>query len=192
LNIHHTVWLKPVLIGLAITLCGAAAADENADGAPGTSSAHLKASDSWFDINALDINVYGLSYHPDREAVHRRGLDNQVNPGLALHYAIDETPRGTTFVEAGSYKDSGSNWAKFAGVGYQFKLGESWKVGAAVALMDSPTYNRGATFIGMIPLVTYDLGRIKLNAVYFPKVANYNQIAAFGFYLSVPIGAWRK
>ena len=172
-----------MLIGLAFTICGAAAADDDAgSGAP----------DSWFDINALDINVYGLSYHPDREAVHRRGLDNQVNPGLALHYAIDETPRGTTFVEAGSYKDSGSNWAKFAGVGYQFKLGESWKLGGALALMDSPTYNRGATFIGMIPLVTYDLGLIKVNAVYFPKVANYNQIAAFGFYLSVPIGAWRK
>src|ERR1700704_2885822 len=121
-------------------MCGAAAAEEAGGGsAPDLSSAKASAQtgtpDSWFDIDALDINVYGLSYHPDREAVHRRGLDNQVNPGLALHYAIDETPRGTTFLEAGSYQDSGANWAKFAGVGYQFKLGENWKIGGAVALM---------------------------------------------------------
>jgi len=40
-------------------------------------------------------------------------------------------------------------------------------------------------------LITYDLGRIKLNAVYFPKIANYNEVEIFGFYLSFPFSAWR-
>jgi len=56
--------------------------------------------------------------------------------------------------------------------------------------MHSQTYNNGVAFVGMFPLVTYDLGPAKLNAVYFPKFANYNEVAAFGFYLSLPLGKW--
>ncbi len=145
-----------------------------------------------FGLDRIELNVYGLSYHPDRETVHRRNLNNQVNPGLALHVVIADDARGTTFAEAGAYRDSGRNWARFTGVGYQFKIGQSWRVGGQLALVDSKTYNRGAAFVGMIPLVTYDLGRIKLNAVYFPKVANYNQVDAFGFYFTIPFAAWRQ
>ncbi|HET9403161.1 MAG TPA: hypothetical protein VFO57_01105 [Burkholderiales bacterium] len=38
----------------------------------------------------------------------------------------------------------------------------------------------------MIPLVTYDLGYVKLNAVYFPKFGHYNEVDAVGFYISIP------
>ena len=58
--------------------------------------------------------------------------------------------------------------------------------------MDSKTYNHGVAFVGMIPLITYDMGRVKLNAVYFPKIANYNEIAAFGFYVSIPFGQFAR
>jgi hypothetical protein len=140
----------------------------------------------------LDLNVYGLSYHPDREAVHRLNLDNQVNPGLGLHYELANDERGITFAEAGAYYDSGRNWAKFAALGYQFKFGKSWRIGGALAVLDSRTYNDGATFVGMIPLITYDLGRIKLNAVYFPRFGQYNEVDAFGFYISIPLGQWTR
>src|SRR3954464_5950047 len=174
---------------LVIFTSSIASADEGEQAAdmPGLSAP--KNSASWFSLRSLDINVYGLSYHPDRQAVHEQNLDNQVNPGLALHYELSASERGSTFFEAGAYYDSGRNWAKFAGLGYQFKFG-SWRIGGAAAAVNSATYNRGTTFVGMIPLVTYDLGRIKLNATYFPKVANYNQVDAFGFYLSIPLGAW--
>ena len=148
------------------------------------------ASKFWFNPHALDLNVYGLAYHPDREAVHRKNLDNQVNPGLSLHYELTNSERGISFAEAGAYYDSGRHWAKFLSLGYQFKFGEHWRAGGAVAAVHSATYNNGVAFVGMFPLVTYDLGPVKLNAVYFPKVANYNQIAAFGFYISVPLGKW--
>jgi len=130
--------------------------------------------------------VYGFSYHPDRKAVHRLGLDNEVNPGLGFNYELVNDARGITFVQAGAYYDSGRNWAKFAGLGYQFKLGERWKAGGALALIYSRTYNDGTAFIGMIPLVTYDFGRFKVNGVYFPKFGHHNEVAAFGFYLSIP------
>jgi hypothetical protein len=139
-------------------------------------------------LNALDLNVYGLAYHPDREAIRRLGLDNEFNPGLGLRYELVNSERGITFAEVGAYRDSGRNWAKFAGLGYQFKLGERWRIGGAVAVVNSRTYNGGATFLGMIPLLSYDMGTVKLNAVYFPKIRHYNEVDVFGFYLSIPLG----
>jgi hypothetical protein len=188
LGINYRKRLVRIVL-MFVSITGIASADEGqeAQDMPGLSAP--KDTDSWFNLRSLDINVYGLSYHPDRETVHEKNLDNQVNPGLALHYELSSSERGSTFLEAGAYYDSGRNWAKFAGLGYQFKFG-SWRIGGAAAAVNSATYNRGTTFVGMIPLVTYDLGRIKLNATYFPKVANYNQVDAFGFYLSIPLGAW--
>ncbi|MGB5081369.1 MAG: hypothetical protein WBO23_11580 [Burkholderiales bacterium] len=136
--------------------------------------------------------MYGLAYHPDRETAHRKRLDNEVNPGLALHYRLSDKPRGIAFAEAGVYDDSGRNAAKFAALGYQFKFGEHWRIGGALAAVNSRTYNRGITFVGMIPLITYDLGRVKLNAVYFPKFGNYNEVNAFGFYIGIPFGQWAR
>ena len=191
--------LQAVFFALALTGLSAAAADQDVNGGTAAGSATdaaeissepVQPKDFWFNLNALDLNVYGLAYHPDRETVHRKNLDNQVNPGLALHYELSNSDRGITFAEAGAYYDSGRNWAKFLSLGYQFKLGERWRVGGAVAAMHSLTYNHGVAFIGMVPLVTYDLGRLKLNAVYFPKITNYNEVAAFGFYFSIPLGKW--
>jgi hypothetical protein len=190
--------LRTILISLALIGLAAADADEankaivagTGTGAAGMSSQQARPEDFWFKPDALDISVYGLSYHPDRGAVHRLNLDNQVNPGLGLHYALIDDQRGITFAEVGGYQDSGRNWAKFAALGYQFKVSERWRLGGAVAALNSDTYNRGVTFFGMIPLITYDLGPVKLNAVYFPKVGHYNEVDAFGFYLSLPIGRW--
>lgn len=193
---HRFRVLCSVLFVLAISGLEAVAADNGDErtsagsgtSATATSSEPIRQADTWFDRDKLDLNVYGLAYHPDRDTVHRQNLDNEFNPGLGLHYELDNDAKSITFAEIGFYKDSGDNWSKFAALGYQFKLGEYWRVGGALAAMHSRTYNRGVTFVAMIPLLTLDLGRIKLNAVYFPKFGNYNKVDAFGFYLSIPFG----
>jgi hypothetical protein len=199
---HNACWLlRTVFVTLALTGCGSAAAGDDGNGgvvgragtgAPGNSSKQVRPADFRLSLDALDLNVYGLAYHPDRETVHRQHLDNEFNPGLGLHYELDNNARGITFVEVGAYRDSGRNWAKFASLGYQFKLGERWRIGGAVAAMNSRTYNHGVGFVAMIPLITYDMGRIKLNAVYFPKFGDYNEVAAYGLYISIPIGQWAR
>jgi len=187
---------QALFMTFALILGSAAAhADANKDAVPDTTG--ISSEQAWparlkFDLNKLDLNIYGLAYHPDREKVKEEDLDNQVNPGLGLHYEIRNTERGVTFAEIGAYRDSGRNIASFLSLGYQFKLGENWRIGGAVAAMNSKTYNDGVAFVGMFPLVTYDFGPVKVNAVYFPKVANYNEVAAFGLYVSVPLGRWIK
>jgi len=195
---HRTLSvLRVVLAGLALTVLGTAAADEGGSGAmAGSASTNATAisseqvgpPDSWFKLDALDLNVYGFSYHPDRDTVHRLNLDNEVNPGLGLHYELSDTERGTTFAEIGAYQDSGANLAKLVALGYQFKFAKRWRIGGALAVVHSQTYNDGVTFLAMIPLITYDMGRVKLNATYFPKLGHYNEVAAFGFYISIPFG----
>lgn len=136
----------------------------------------------------LNLHLYGFSYHTDRQGVRRGGLDNELNLGLGINYVFRENARSVSFVEAGVYRDSGRNWARLAGAGYQFKLGERWRLGGALIGVHSPTYNNGKFFIAPLPILTYDFGTVKLNAIYAPRYKDYNQFAVFGFYLSLPLG----
>jgi len=119
--------------------------------------------------------------------VRRNGLDNEFNLGLGLNYTFHEDERGLGFVEGGFYQDSGSHLAKVAGAGYQFKVSERLRLGAALVGVHSPTYNHGRFFIAPLPIATYDLGSVKLNAIYVPRYGDYNQFAVFGLYFSMPL-----
>jgi len=114
-------------------------------------------------------------------------LDNEINLGLGLNYTVQEDERGVAFVEAGFYRDSGSNLAKLAGMGYQYKLGKRWRLGGALVASQSQTYNRGNAFIAPLPILTYDLGAVTLNAIFVPSYGEYNRFAVFGFYFSLPL-----
>lgn len=51
----------------------------------------------------------------------------------------------------------------------------------------SKSYNDGKFFIAPLPILTYDLGAVKLNAIYVPRYRDYNKFAVFGFYFTVPL-----
>ncbi|MCX7149925.1 MAG: hypothetical protein NTY05_11035 [Rhodocyclales bacterium] len=138
----------------------------------------------------LNLNVFGLSYHTDRAGTRDRHLDNELNIGLGLNYEFHNDALGVATLQTGFFKDSGRNWTKIAGAGYQFKFGERWRVGADLLAIHSPTYNNGRGFIAPIPRVTYDFGPVKVNLVYVPRYQDYNRFAVFGLYFSTPLGAW--
>jgi hypothetical protein len=115
-------------------------------------------------------------------------VGNEVNVGLGLSYDFHSDARGVAFFTGGFYEDSGRHWAKLAGPGYQFKLGERWRLGGALLAIDSPTYNNGRLFVAPIPVLTYDLGAVKLNAIYAPRFRQANNFAVFGLYFSFPLG----
>ena len=83
----YRAWPQVISIVIAFAFTSVAAAGQP-DAADGSATSASQDTDSWFDIDRLDLNVYGLSYHPDREAVHKKDLDNQVNWGLGLHYSV--------------------------------------------------------------------------------------------------------
>ena len=171
--------LPAFVVALALSGSGAAA------GASVEPSPEARPADNRLNLN---VHVYGFSYHTDRQGVRRSGLNNELNLGFGLNYAFHEDERGVGFVEAGFYRDSGSNRAKLAMVGYQFKLGKRWRLGGALVGVDSPTYNRGRSFIAPLPIVTYDLGAVQLNAIYVPRYGDYNRFAVFGLYFGIPFG----
>ena len=93
----------------------------------------------------IGINLYGLSYHFDRARARELRVDNEVNPGLGLRYRIARSERLQWIFDVGAYRDSGRNTALIAGAGALWHARERIRVGAALALLDSDTYNRGKT-----------------------------------------------
>jgi hypothetical protein len=69
-------------------------------------------------------------------------------------------------------------------VGYQWRFG-SWRLGGALGIIQSGSYNGGDTFIAPAPIVSYDFGRFMLNGVFFPKVTDVNEIAVLAAYLTI-------
>lgn len=147
----------------------------------------VAAAENWW-----GVNIYGLSWHPDRSTARDEDLDNEVNPGLGLRYDFSPAnSRWLTFAEAGVFRDSGREWAKMAGVGAQYRLTRRLSAGGALAAFYSDTYNKGDPFIAPVPLVSWDFGPLILNATYFPKVSDFNKVAAFAVYVTVPLGRER-
>jgi hypothetical protein len=133
----------------------------------------------------LGINVYGLSYHFDRSRARELNVDNEINPGLGVRYRRAHSERLQWIVDVGAYRDSGRNTALLAGAGVLWHVSEGWRLGAALTLLDSDTYNRGKTALAPVPLAAYEFRRVSLNFVYLPKVRDINEVATLGFWATV-------
>ena len=127
----------------------------------------------------VGINVYGFSYHFDRDKAKELGLTHEFNPGLGLRWRAADAG---VFADAGAYSDSAANTAVVAGGGYLWRASESLRLGGALAFFHSDTYNKGNPFIAPVPMATYETRRVTFNLAYFPKWRDVN--------LTNQIGAW--
>lgn len=150
----------------------------------------LAAPSSAVSAGELGINLYGLSYHFDRDRAERLDVDNSVNPGLGARYRFAEIDRWSFFGEAGAYYDSGRNTAVLAGVGTYWLAWRGLHLGAAVAVFNSDTYNRGKTFVAPVPLVGYDFGPAMVNLTFFPRVSDFNDVATLGLWVTLWPQRW--
>jgi len=136
----------------------------------------------------LGINLYGLSYHFERDTAHELGTDNEVNPGLGVRWRMPREAFDGAFdffLEAGAYRDSGRNTAVLAGGGIFWKPTERLRLGGGLAFFHSETYNDGNPFIAPLPLLAYEWRAVTANLVYFPKVSGVNEINTLGFWLTL-------
>jgi hypothetical protein len=134
------------------------------------------------------INLYGFSYHFDQDKAREMGIDNQVNPGLGLRW---RGPREAWdwMADVGFYRDSGRNTARLAGGGALWHATEAVRLGGALVLLKSKTYNGGDAFVAPVPVAAYDFGRATFNMVYFPKWRDVNRTNQVGFWLTWWLGS---
>ncbi|MGQ0653888.1 MAG: hypothetical protein ACT4P4_16765 [Betaproteobacteria bacterium] len=131
------------------------------------------------------LNVYGLSYHFDRDTAQRIGTDNELNPGLGVRYRRPLNPSFEFFADAGAYKDSGRNTAVLAGAGALWRATGRLRLGGALVALQSDTYNAGDAFVAPLPVAALDFDRVTFNMVYLPKISNFNAINTLGFWATV-------
>ena len=132
----------------------------------------------------LGINIYGLSYHLDRDRARELHDDNGFNYGLGARYRLPGESIDW-FFDAGAYHDSGRNTAVLAAAGGYWHATERVRLGAALAFLHSRTYNQGQAFVAPLPLAAYEWRSATLNMVYLPKVREFNSINTLGFWLTV-------
>jgi hypothetical protein len=129
------------------------------------------------------LNIYGLSWHLDADKAREAGVDNWFNPGLGIRYRIADE-RVDWFFDAGFYRDSGRNTAVLAGAAAHWHATERARLGLALVVFNSKTYNGGDTFLAPLPVAAWDFGPVELNVVYMPKVTKINDINTLGFWLT--------
>lgn len=135
------------------------------------------------------VNVYGLSYHWDRDLAEQNDLDNEFNPGLGVRYQMGSWLKADAIIDAGVYRDSGRNTAVYAAAGLLWPLDQNkrFSVGAALTAFHSDTYNRGDPFIAPVPLVSVRFDGVTLNLTHFPKIRNFNEVDATALFLTFPL-----
>lgn len=131
----------------------------------------------------VGLNIYGLSWHIDADKAHAQGVDNWFNPGLGIRYRVPGE-QFDYFFDAGVYRDSGRNTAVLAGGAVHWRATQSARLGLALVMLNSKTYNDGNTFVAPLPIAAWDFGPAQLNVVYLPKVTKINDINTLGFWLT--------
>jgi len=133
----------------------------------------------------VGINLYGASYHFDRDKAREKGLTHEVNPGLGVRWRETGSGIWDVFADVGLYRDSAAHTAKLAGAGTLWHAGQHVRLGGALVLLKSETYNFGRAFIAPVPLAAYDMRRVTFNLVYFPKWRDVNPTNQVGAWITL-------
>lgn len=130
--------------------------------------------------SALELNLYGLSYHPGSDRGHNDDEPyNEFNIGVGVQHDFRETARGAWMGHAGIFLDSDRNWAKMLGGGYQWKVFKRVRAGILLTAVQSRSYSKGALIFVPIPLVSFDFGRVKLHVSGLPRPRGRSVAAAY-------------
>lgn len=135
------------------------------------------------------INVYGLSYHWDRETAKKYDWDNEFNPGLGVRYQLGSWLKADALVEGGVYRDSGRNTAVYGAAALLWPLDEAkhFNLGAALTAFHSDTYNKGDPFIAPLPLFALRFDKLVVNLTHFPEVKGFNKVHTTAMYFTFPL-----
>lgn len=132
----------------------------------------------------IGFNLYGLSYHTDRDAAE--SLDfNEVNLGFGFQVAFLESKVGQFLGDGGFFKDTFRETAGYIALGYKLKITEALRAGILVSRYTSISVNDGNSLIAPVPVVSIRLGFICANFVYMAAHEPVNRFSWFGAYLTL-------
>lgn len=138
----------------------------------------------------IGVLLFGASYHyQSRTYEDESGTTThyeQWNYGAGLEYVIHDGRRNLFTVDGGAYRDSKDNANIFGGLLWRFKLTDRLSAGIGVTLLTSPTYEGPG--IAPLPVVTYRVNRVSINAVWLPSL-DPNDSGAIGFFATLRL--WR-
>lgn len=130
------------------------------------------------------INLYGASYHFDRDKAKEMGLTHEINPGLGVRWRRKANESWDYFADAGFYRDSKANEAGLFGGGGFWHATDHLRLGGALVLLKSDTYNHNEAFVAPLPVAAYEGRRVSFNMVYMPKWQDINKTNQVGFWLT--------
>jgi hypothetical protein len=131
----------------------------------------------------VGLNIYGLSWHLDADKARAQGADTWYNPGLGVRYRVPGE-RFDYFFDAGAYRDSGRNTAILAGAAAHWRATQRARLGLALVMFNSKTYNSGNTFVAPLPVAAWEFDSVTVNMVWMPKWSEVNDINTLGFWLT--------
>jgi len=131
----------------------------------------------------IGINLYGLSYHIQRETSDNKDF-NELNYGIGMRYSLNKDKRMELFIDSGFFKDSSAKLAKYMGFGLQFSLFNTFNIGFLGLIYQSKMINQGAPIVGAVPLISFSFKNICINSIIIPKIKNLVDYDSIGFYLT--------
>lgn len=131
------------------------------------------------------INVFGLSYHPDRQTEDGFNF-REFNPGIGLRHWVQVSEWRQTTLDAGLYLDSGGYLLIYGAAVFQFRVWKPLYVSTAIGLLKTDNLNNGKPFIAAIPGLMLNFESFQLNMMYIPAV-EMNPYTAFGFYGTIKL-----
>ncbi len=138
----------------------------------------------------IGVLVFGGSYHYQfRTYEDASGTKKyeQWNYGAGLEYVIHDGRRNLFTVDGGAYRDSKDKANIFGGPLWRFKFTNRLSAGIGVTLLTSSTY--GGPFLAPLPVVTYRVNRVSINAVWLLSL-DPNDSSAIGFFATLHL--WNK
>jgi len=130
------------------------------------------------------INIYGISYHPDREDSQGNEF-HEINPGAGIQWILTETKRNVWFLDGGLYRNSSAHAAEYFSFGYRYKLYRGIQIGAALALYHSKDQNQDEPFLAPLLLLSYRFRRVSIHLIPLPRYKDVNRNAAIGLYATI-------
>jgi len=130
--------------------------------------------------------VYGLSYHPDLKDSEGNKLEGW-NPGLGFSWNLRESSHLVWNLEGGLYRDSRKALAEYFSVSCKAKVIPAIRIGVALSLIHSDSYNQGHPILAPLPVITYWTKFVSVNFLYAPRYKDINKNSVFAIYATVPL-----